>query len=564
MEKIWVKNYPSGVPGEVTISDDTIVDLVNNVCKDFKDYKSVTCNGTSLTFGEIEILINNFASSLYDMGVRHGDRVAVIMPNLTQYPIAVFAILKLGAVVVNINPLYTEYEMQYILENSGAKVAVVLNMMASKLNNLVGVGNLEQVVVTKVPDPYPSFLKRAIINFVIEKIKKVDVSYTYKAKDFRDCIKNNKKLDYYPGLKNTDLAFIQYTGATTGQPKGAILTHRNIIANLTQINAWLNPQIGSLSKHVTISALPLYHIFSLTANLFAFFLHGSENIMVPNPKDIPNFMKILKDSKFTIFSALDSLYNLLLSNKEFKNLKLPYFKYSVAGGMPTRKSVADNWFNLTGVMPSNCYGLTEASPAVTMNTMDNTFDGSVGFPIPSTDLEIRDKDDQKVLPQGENGVIWVKGPQLMLGYWNNPEQTQKAIDKDGWFNTGDIGYLNEAGKLFINGRVTDMVIVSGFNVYPVEIENALDAFPDIKESAIIGVPNLEHGGEKVIAFVVFKEGMFMVENEIIHNLRKVLTGYKIPSEVIIFDNALPKTLVGKVDKKELVKIYNSRVNANKG
>ena len=558
MDKFWMKNYPAGIPAEVVIPNDTIVDLVDNVCAKFKQNRAITCHGSSLTFEETHIFINNLAKSLYDLGVRKGDRVAVIMPNIMQYPISIFAILKLGAIVVNINPLYTTEEMKYILENSGSVVAIVLDMMAMKLNSLAGKGALQHVIVTKAPDPYQSGIKRCLINFVVKNIKKIDVSYTYQAHDFRTLICNNAKLDYNPDLINLELAFIQYTGATTGRPKGAMLTHRNIVANITQIHNWLIPQVGQLSGQVAIDALPLYHIFSLTANLFTFFFAGSENVMIPNPRDVNDVVKVLKASKFTVFSALDTLYNHLLSYVEFRDAKYPYFKYSVAGGMPARSSVAHKWFEVTNVMPSNCYGMTEASPAVTMNTFDNVFDGSVGFPIPSTELEIRDKDTKVALAQGENGIIWVRGPQVMKGYWDNHEQTAKAMDENGWFNTGDIGYLNEKGKLFISGRQNDMVIVSGFNVYPVEIENALDSLPDIKESAVIGVRDVATG-EKIVAFVVFKDNRFMVENEIINDLRKKITNYKIPREVIIIEDALPKTLVGKIDKVELSKRYNANL-----
>jgi long-chain acyl-CoA synthetase len=551
VEKIWIKNYPAGVPAEIDVGNDTLVDLVNKICIKYADNKAVSCHGASLSFASVGERVDSLATSLYEMGVKKGDRVAVIMPNIMQYPIAIFAILKIGAVVVNINPLYTEHEMAYILEDSGAKAAIVLNMMARKLNNLINKGSLEHIIVARVPDLYP-FLKRSIINFVIKTIKHTDISY--KAHNFRDCALNNKKLRYDPKLVNTDLAFIQYTGATTGKPKGAMLSHRNIVANIKQVHAWLSPQVGSLSNHIAIDALPLYHIFSLTANLFTFFFAGSENVMVPNPRDVKDMVSILNKSKFTVFSALDTLYNHLLLSEEFRQNKYPYFKYSVAGGMPARSSVAHDWYKQTGVMPSNCYGMTEASPAVTMNPLDNTFDGSVGFPIPSTEVIIRSIDGGSILPVNETGIIWVHGPQVMRSYWNKPEQTAKAIDKDGWFNTEDLGYLNEQGKLFISGRQNDMIIVSGFNVYPVEIENALDSISDIKESAVIGVKDTDTG-ERSVAFVIFKSGAYMTENEIILELRKQLTSYKVPREIIIIKDDLPKTLIGKIDKVALSKKY---------
>lgn len=560
MEKTWTKHYPAGVPAEVTIENKTLVNMFDEICVKFSKHKAFTCHNYSVTFEQVANTVENLAVSMYNLGVRKGDRVAIIMPNIMQYPIIIFAILKLGAVVVNINPLYTESEMAYILENSGTKVAVVLNIMAKKLNNQLGNGALKNIIVTKVPDMYP-WLKRCVINLVIEKVKKVDVSYSYQAHMFKDLISSKSKLDYNPELVNTDMAFLQYTGATTGKPKGAILSHRNIVGNITQIHAWLTPQCGSLSNQVVIDALPLYHIFSLTANLFTFFFAGSENVMVPNPRDTKDLIKILTSNNFTIFNALDTLYSHMLASSEFKQIKYPYFKYSVAGGMPARASVAHEWFNVTGVMPSNCYGMTEASPSVAMSLIDNTFDGSVGFPIPSTEVEIRSIDTNEALALGENGVIWVRGPQVMSGYWNNPEQTAKALDSNSWFNTGDIGYLNAVGKLFISGRLNDMIIVSGFNVYPVEIENVLDSIEDIKESAVIGVPD-DSCGERIVAFVEFKPGKIMLESEIRVEARKKLTSYKIPREVIILKEDLPKTLVGKIDKVALSKQYFKKVQEN--
>ncbi|MFN7094694.1 MAG: AMP-binding protein, partial [Burkholderiales bacterium] len=452
-------------------------------------------------------------------------------------------------IVVNINPLYTEYEVEYLLQNSGAKVVIVLDLMAKKLNNLYGKNGLEHVVVTKVSDPYP-FIKRNLINFALKYIKRVDSSYTFKAHDYRDLLSYNKTLSYIPEVKSEDLAFIQYTGATTGKPKGAMLSHGNVVANIDQIYAWLIPQI-ELTDHVVIDALPLYHIFSLTANLFTFFFTGNHNIMIPNPRDVKDVVKTLVNNPFTVFSALDTLYSHLLNSAEFTRNKYPYFKYSVAGGMPARSSVANEWYELTKVMPSNCYGLTEASPAVTMNPMNNQFDGSVGFPIPSTEVEIRNLVTGEPLPLGQTGAVYIRGPQLMRGYWNAPEQTAAALDKDGWFNTKDIGYLNEQGKLFLNGRQSEMIIVSGFNVYPAEVEAVLDQIPAIKEVAVTGMAN-KLTGEAVVAFVVLHPEQEITEAEIVKQCRKKLTSYKVPRQVFMLKE-LPKTLVGKIDKVALSK-----------
>lgn len=552
MDKIWLKNYPANIPEIINNSKETLNDLFKDACEKYADNKAFTCNDESITYQQTYAYVNNLAASLLRLGVARGDRVAIILPNLLQYPLAIFAILKIGAIVVNVNPLYTTNEIDYLLSDSGAKVVIILDMMAHKLNELYLKHNLEHVVVTKVGDIYP-FIKRTIFNFVIKYIKRVDVSYSYKAHSFRDLICSNSLEIPAVDITPEDIAFIQYTGATTGKPKGVMLLHRSIVSNLAEVRCWLDAQIKPLSNEVVIDALPLYHIFSLTANLFTFFFYGSENIMVPNPRDVKELLNLLKKNNFTIFSALDTLYNHLLNYPEFVATKFPSFKYSVAGGMPLRESVAKEWARVTGVVPINCYGLTETSPAVTMNKIGDTFDGSVGYPIPSTEVEIRDKDSGEILGIGQSGVIWIRGPQLMSGYWNNPEQTTLVIDKNGWFNSKDLGYFNEQGKLFLNGRQSEMIIVSGFNVYPAEVECVLDKIPQVRESAVIGIPD-NNTGESVVAFIVFKSGQSIKESEIIYKCRKDIAGYKVPKHIYIADE-LPKTLIGKIDKVELRKKF---------
>lgn len=402
--------------------------------------------------------------------------------------------------------------------------------------------------MTHIGDLYP-FLKRTFLQFAIKYIKKVNVDYIYPAIEFRELV--NKCNGYHGKIKinQDDIAFIQYTGATTGRPKGAVLLHRSIVSNIYQVNAWLEPQIHGLDKQVVIGALPLYHIFSLTANLFTFFFNGSENIMIPNPKDVKSLVAVLKKYPFTVFNALDTLYNHLLNNHEFTSSKFPHFKYSVAGGMPIREVVAKKWFELTNVMPSNCYGLTESSPAVTMNKFDNQFNGSIGYPVSSTDVQIRDINTGAVLPQNEIGVLWITGPQLMREYWNNPEQTKEVMDSEGWLNTHDLCYVDDEGKLFITGRQSELIIVSGFNVYPIEVEHAIDELPGVKESAVIGVKDSQTG-EMVVAYIVLKDGYTLTEEEVREQCHKELARYKAPKHVY-FETELPKTLVGKIDKKVL-------------
>jgi|SRR6185437_10894765 len=553
MDKIWLKHYPPGVANEIHLTGETLVSMADTAFVKYAKSMAFKCHGVSKTFAEISVYVETLAASLAEIGVKKGDRVALIMPNIIQYPVSVFAVLKLGAIVVNINPLYTPTEIEFVLQNSGAKTAIVLDVMAAKLDSLYAKKLLNDVIVTKIGDTYP-FFKRELFNFVIKYIKRVNVGYAYTAHDFRKLICSSKKLLVRPEVADTDTAFIQYTGATTGKPKGAILTHRNIIANILQVHAWIEPQVdGGFEKKILIGALPLYHIFSLTANLLAFFSTGCGNVLVPNPRNVKELIGVLKSNQFYIFNALDTLYNLLLHSPEFLAAKFPSFKYSVAGGMPAHASVAKKWFEATGVYPSNCYGMTEASPAVTLNLFNNTFDGSVGFPIPSTELEIRNMETKEVVPQGEIGLIFIRGPQVMSGYWNNPGASTDAFDDNGWFNTKDLGYLNEQGKLFITGRQSEMIIVSGFNVYPAEVEEILDEFPQIKESAVIGVDDKE-SGEAVVAYIVLKPNQQIDELEIRKRCKEKLTGYKLPRNIIIVDE-LPKTLVGKIDKASLIKQY---------
>lgn len=553
LDKIWLKHYPPGVPSEIELTGETLVSKANEAFVKYADNMAFKCHGVSKTFAELAVYVDSLAASFAEIGIKKGDKVAIIMPNIIQYPISIFAILKLGAVVVNINPLYTSSEIEFVIKNSEAKMAIIIDLMASKLDNIYSKGLLKDIIVTQIGDPYPYF-KRVMFNFIIKYVRRVNTAHQYPAHNFYQLINARQKLQVPVEIADTDVAFIQYTGATTGKPKGVILTHRNIVANMLQIYAWLGPQIKEgMENKVLIGALPLYHIFSLTANLFTFFFTGCGNVLVPNPRDADELVGVLKNNKFFIFNALDTLYNHLLSSSEFMEGKYPEFKYSVAGGMPARASVAKKWYEATGVYPSNCYGMTEASPAVTMNEFNNSFDGSVGFPIPSTELEIRNPKTLEAVPTGQIGLVYIRGPQLMSGYWNNPGASKDAFDENGWFNTKDLGYLNDRGKLFLTGRQSEMIIVSGFNVYPAEVEEVLDEFTQIKEVAVIGVPD-EDCGEAVVAFVVLKPNQQIDELEIRNRCKVKLTGYKLPRNVIIVDD-LPKTPVGKIDKLSLIKQY---------
>lgn len=553
--KIWLDNYPNNIPRQIELSNDTLVGMFDNVIKKYANNIALMCDFEALTYSKVGYYVDNLAQSLIELGVKKGDKVAIILPNLIQYPIALFAVLKVGAVVVNINPLYTANEMEYILNNSESKVAVILDIFASKLNHIYKKHYLKDVIVTSLPDCYP-IIKQFMINFVIKYIKFLNTKYTYVAHSFKKFINSDKKFDKNTILiVNEDVAFIQYTGATTGRPKGAILTHKNVVSNVLQITSYCIPQMTeSLDKQVIICALPLYHIFSLTSNLFTFFLYGAKIVMVMNPRDRKSLLKILAKTPFTVFNSLDTLYKHLLDSESFYEYKYPEFKYSIAGGMVAHKNVMDKWYKATNVMPSNCYGLTETSPAVTMSLLDNNFDGSVGYPIPLTDVEIRDKSDfSKVLPVNEIGIIFVKGPQVFSGYYHNEEQTRSAFDSNGWFNTSDLGYLNNKGKLFISGRNSELIIVSGLKVYPIEIESVILEIDDVSDVAVIGVPSM-NTGEEIVAYVVKKSNNLNV-SDISKYCRVKLTNYKIPQQ-IKFVSAIPKTLIGKVDRKELFRIYN--------
>ena len=556
-DKPWLAQYPDAVSADILQTEDTLLSLFEDTCDKYSTREALSCQGEVITFKQLHKYATNLASYLYKIGLRKNDKVAIIMPNIMQYVISVFAIFKSGCIVVNVNPLYTSSEMEYIIVQSTAKVAIVFDMMADKLTNLVHSTQLQNVIVTKMPDPYNSFFKRVTINFAMKHIRKVIPDIPYKYHCFSDAIKyqvNSSVLDEIE-LVSDDIAFIQYTGATTGKPKGAVLLHRNLVANVNQVYEWVKQYEELLTAdHIVISALPLYHIFSLTANLFVFFFLGAKNVLVPNPRDLKSLLSVLKNNKFTIFNALDTLYNHLLSSAEFNKLDFSAFKFSITGGMPIRKSVVTRWKDATGITLSNCYGLTELSPAVSMNLAHTDFNGSVGYPIPSTDVEIRDLETLEVKDINEKGVIWAKGPQLMKEYWNNPDQTSKAL-RDGWFNTGDIGYLDEKGRLFISSRQNDMVIISGFNVYPAEIESVLDSFSEIQQAAVIGYDD-NIVGEKLIAFIVLNAGYTLTKDEVMNRLYKELTRYKVPKK-IIFHDSLPKTAVGKIDKVALKEFYKS-------
>jgi long-chain acyl-CoA synthetase len=552
MEKIWIKNYQPGVPA--TIEDqmekyNSIPEILEETFRNFATKKACHCMGKDLTYGEIDHLSQKFASYLENnLGLKKGDRVALMMPNILQYPVALFGILRAGMVAVNVNPLYTPRELEHQMKDSGAVAIVIFENACHTLQSVLPHTEIKYVITTSIGDML-GFPKSLIVNFVIKKIKKMIPEWSIpNTIHFNNALKSADASKFRkPVLTKNDIAFLQYTGGTTGVAKGAILLHKNIIANICQARAWISPLVN-LGEEIIITPLPLYHIFSLTANCFVFGSIGALNILITNPRDLPGFIKELKKWKFTAFTGVNTLFNGLLNNPEFKTVDFSSLKLTLGGGMAVQKSVAERWKETTGKALIEAYGLTETSPAACINPMDlKNFNGFIGLPISSTDVEIKD-DLEKTLPLGENGEICVKGPQVMPGYWNRDDETAKVMTKDGFLKTGDIGVMNADGFIKIVDRKKDMIIVSGFNVYPNEIEEVVSQHPKVFEVAAIGVPD-EKTSEAIKLFIVKKDESLTAE-EILAFCRENLTNYKIPRHVE-FRTDLPKTNVGKILRKDL-------------
>jgi long-chain acyl-CoA synthetase len=552
MEKIWIKNYQPGVPA--TIEDqmekyNSIPEILEETFRNFATKKAFHCMGKDLTYGEIDHLSQKFASYLENnLGLKKGDRVALMMPNILQYPVALFGILRAGMVAVNVNPLYTPRELEHQMKDSGAVAIVIFENACHTLQSVLPHTDIKYVITTSIGDML-GFPKSLIVNFVIKKIKKMIPEWSIpNTIHFNNALKSADASKFRkPVLTKNDIAFLQYTGGTTGVAKGAILLHKNIIANICQARAWISPLVN-LGEEIIITPLPLYHIFSLTANCFVFGSIGALNILITNPRDLPGFIKELKKWKFTAFTGVNTLFNGLLNNPEFKTVDFSSLKLTLGGGMAVQKSVAERWKETTGKALIEAYGLTETSPAACINPMDlKNFNGFIGLPISSTDVEIKD-DLEKTLPLGENGEICVKGPQVMPGYWNRDDETAKVMTKDGFLKTGDIGVMNADGFIKIVDRKKDMIIVSGFNVYPNEIEEVVSQHPKVFEVAAIGVPD-EKTSEAIKLFIVKKDESLTAE-EILAFCRENLTNYKIPRHVE-FRTDLPKTNVGKILRKDL-------------
>ena len=550
MEKIWLKNYPKGVPAEINPDEyHSINELLSQKVKRFSGLGAFENMGVTLTFSELDQLSDHFAAFLQnDLGLEKGDRIALQMPNILQYPVALFGALKAGLIIVNVNPLYTPREMRHQLQDAGAKAIVIIANFCDKLEKILSETDIKHIVTTELADLFPN-PKRIIVNSVVKYIKKMVPHYHLpKAISFRDALRRGKASTLKPvEVSREDIAFLQYTGGTTGIAKGAMLTHRNILANLAQNSAWMSELLVE-GKETILTPLPLYHIFSLTVNCLTFMNYGGKNILITNPRDIPDFIKIMRNSHFTAMSALNTLFNALLNHPDFTKIDFSRLKLSVAGGMAMQTSVIKRWTETTKTRLAEGYGLTETSPVVAATPFTGGDQpGTIGMPFPSTDIRIV-SEEGKDLGIGEPGELWVKGPQVMKGYWNKPEETAKVMTPDGWFKTGDIATIAEDGFLKIVDRKKDMILVSGFNVYPNEVEDIVAAHPKILEVAAIGIPD-EHSGEVVKLFIVKKDPS-LTEEEVLAYCKENLTGYKRPKE-IEFRTDLPKTNVGKILRKDL-------------
>ncbi|MGL5669202.1 MAG: long-chain-fatty-acid--CoA ligase FadD, partial [Shewanella sp.] len=505
--------------------------------------------GATLTYRKLEERSRAFAAYLQnELKLQKGDRVALMMPNLLQYPIALFGILRAGMVVVNVNPLYTPRELKHQLVDSGAKAIVVVSNFARTLEEVVDQTPVKSVIITGLGDLL-SAPKRTLVNFVVKYIKKLVPKYDLPhALSMRETLSRGRRMQYVkPVITGDDLAFLQYTGGTTGVSKGAMLTHKNVVANVLQANGAYSPALRDGNEFV-VTALPLYHIFALTVNCLLFLHKGSQNLLITNPRDIPGFVAELKKYPFTALTGVNTLFNALVNSSDFAELDFSRLKLSIGGGMAVQKAVADKWQSITKTRLLEGYGLTEASPLLTCCPYNlDGYNGSIGFPAPSTLIQVRD-DAGNVLPQGETGELFGKGPQIMKGYWQRPEETAKVIDKDGWLATGDIGYMDEQGFFYIVDRKKDMILVSGFNVFPNEVEEVVALHPKVIEVAAVGVPN-DASGELVKVFVVAKDKS-LTADDIIKHCRAHLTGYKVP-KLVEFRDELPKTNVGKILRREL-------------
>ncbi|MBW3468148.1 AMP-binding protein [Arthrospiribacter ruber] len=553
----WLKHYPKSVDAEVDVTSySSVVNLFEESVGKFGDAVAYECMGKSMTFNELDTYTQHFASFLQnELKLSKGDKVAIQMPNCLQYPVALFGTLRAGMVVVNVNPLYTAKEMKHQLEDSGARAIVIVENFAFNLEKIRNqIPATKHIITTGLGDMLGG-LKGTIVNLVVKYVKKMVPSFSLPgAYSWKNAISKGSKTGFNrEWMTLEDAAFLQYTGGTTGVSKGAELTHANIVANMQQISAWMKPKLKD-NEEVVITALPLYHIFALTVNCLAMFKIGARNILITNPRDMPGFIKELGKHKFTVITGVNTLFNGLMNADGFSELDFSKLKVAVGGGMAVQKATAEKWEKITGVALAEGYGLTETSPVAVCNPIDGTERiGTIGIPLPNTDIKVID-DEGNTLGTGEKGELCIKGPQVMKGYWMRPDETEKVMDGE-WFKTGDIAVIDEDGFVKIVDRKKEMILVSGFNVYPNEVENAIASHPKVLETGVIGMPD-EKSTEKVVAYVVAKDKS-VTEEEIIAHCKEELTNYKVPREVY-FTEELPKSNVGKILRRKIKEMHESK------
>ena len=550
LERPWLASYPAGVPQQIDPDEyPSIVSVLQSSLEKYRDRPAFANMGRSITYAEVDKYSQQFAAYLLgELKLKKGDRVAIMLPNCLQYPIATFGILRAGLTVVNTNPMYTPRELKHQLVDSGASAIIVLDNFGTTVQQVLADTPIKQVITTGLGDMLP-FPKGALVNFALKYVKKMIPEYDIPgAVRFKNTLTLGQmhslpQVDIAPG----DIAFLQYTGGTTGLSKGAMLTHRNLVANMQQAAAWIGTNV-QLGKEIIITALPLYHIFALTANGLVFMKFGGLNYLITNPRDMPGFVKELSKVPFTAITGVNTLFNGLLNTPGFEKIDFSNLHLTLGGGMAVQRAVAERWKKATGCTLVEAYGLTETSPAACMNLMDLAeYNGAIGLPIPSTDACIKDEENQ-MLAQGEIGELCIKGPQVMKGYWQRPEESAHSIDDDGWLHTGDIARMDDKGFFFIVDRKKDMILVSGFNVYPNEIEDVIAMMPGVLEVAAVGVQD-EKSGEAV-KVVIVKKDPNLTADQVKAHARENLTGYKQP-KFVEFRTELPKTNVGKILRREL-------------
>jgi long-chain acyl-CoA synthetase len=553
MDKFWLKSYQEGVPAEIDWTQyRSLTHLLEEAFRKYADRKAYVCMDKAITYGKLDQLSQQLGAWLQGKGLKKGARVAIMLPNVLQYPVAMAAVLRAGYTIVNVNPLYTPRELQHQLTDSGAEAIIVLENFATTVEQVIAKTKVKHVVVATMGDML-GFFKGALVNFVVRKVKKMVPGYSLpNATAFNMALFEGSRQTFKPAqIGHDDIAFLQYTGGTTGVSKGAVLLHRNVIANVLQNEAWLMPALGETLKGdqlVFVCSLPLYHIYALTVCSLMATRLGGMNILIPNPRDMPGFVKELAKYKVNVFPAVNTLYNGLLNNPDFAKLDFSTYKVCNGGGMAVQQSVADKWLKLTGCPIVEGYGMSETSPVATANRLDiKEFTGTIGYPLPSTEVLILDDNGQPV-PLGQPGEIAIRGPQVMRGYWQREDENDKVFTPDGFFKSGDVGIMDESGSTRIVDRKKDMILVSGFNVYPNEIEGVVAAHPSVLECACIGVPD-KNSGEAVKLFVVRKDPNLTVE-QLMDYCKVELTAYKKP-KYIEFRTELPKTNVGKILRREL-------------